>query len=500
MVIDFPLFGGYGKRQDFAFDQEDLCNLFTIKFSGGKKEYAYLRTPGLSLKKDLKTDNGRALYVFNENVMIGVFGATVYTFNNTLVNVNRGNLSNDEEPISIVSNNASQVMIVDGVSGFIYDVNAGTLTKITSPGFPGQPLNVVFFDGYFVVPSLQGNKTQFFISALNDGLTWDALDFALIQTYPGYLIGVGVVSERLFFFKNTSTEVWYNAGAADFPFRQDKNLIFNYGCLTRNSIQSGFGYLFWLSSNDNGVGSVMMTMGSTPVPISDNAIDSLISSFSNPSNMDSYIYKDLDTVFYVMSWTDDDVTLVYNVTMKEWGRMSMQQNPVVPGKPFSGKTRHIANCHAYFNNKHYVASYKSSSLYEFSRAYYSNVGEIIPCLRVTKNLFDPAAYRRVQINAIQIDMQMGIGAENGEGFDEYEPLDYDPVMDPQMYLSIAKNNSPVFGNSIPQPIGKIGNFQNRMIWRKKGVMRNCVCKFEMFAPVGPVAILGGSLNYEVLAS
>jgi hypothetical protein len=145
-----------------------------------------------------------------------------------------------------------------------------------------------------------GQSQQFQLSANNDGTQWNAfLDEAQIQTYPGVNMGVGVVNERLYFFKDTSTELWYNAGQADFPLRKDTNLIFNYGCLATASIASEYGYLFWLSKDKSGPASVMMSVGESPkpIPISTPAVESTIASFTNPADMDSYIYKEAGPYF-----------------------------------------------------------------------------------------------------------------------------------------------------------------------------------------------------------
>lgn len=503
MWADYPIFGGYGKRQDIAFDSQDLLNLFSIESIGGKKRRALIGSPGLKEKLTVVGNNARpgGLFEFfdssNQEILFSVLGNTIYRINTSYVQTKIGVIGTESGPISITANNANQIIFVDGQTGYTYDVNSGVFGPIASAGFPAQPLNVVFLDGYFVVPDLQGDRRQYQISALNDGTKWDALDEAEIQAYPGQNVGVGVVNRRLYFFKTDSTEVWYNNGSADFPFRRDNNLLFNFGCLARASIASGFGYLFWLARDKDGVGSVMMTTGQEAIPISDESIDNLIAGFTNPSDMDAYIYKDLGHIFYVMSWTTDDVTLVYNLNLKEWGRMEMQRHAVVSGEPYSGKVRHISNCHAYFNGKHIVGSYKAPTLYEFSRQYFDNFGEPIRRMRTPGHFFDPS-YRMLQINSIQVDMQMGLGLETSDDASTFTDQNDNPLTNPKIFMRTSKDGGNTFGNMRGASIGKIGNRRARAIFRKLGVARDLVTQFEIFVPVGPIAILGASINYEVL--
>lgn len=519
MWTNFPMFGGFDDRSEIAFNSENLINLFLIGDPQGKKKFAFLGTPGLA--QALTVQNGtaesRALYTY-ENSMYGVFGSDVYRFTPPLVKSKIGTLGTTQGFVSITANNNNQVIFTDSQAGYIYDVAANTFTQIpltgASAGFPAAPTNVAMLDSYFVVPDSQSRTFQ--ISAINDGTKWDPLDEAQIQAYPGENVGVGVVNRRLYFFKTDSTEVWYNAGAADFPFRRDNNLLFNFGCLTAASIVSDFGYLFWLAKDRNGVGSVMMTTGQDPQKISDESIDNLLASFIEPTDMTAYIYKDLGHIFYVMNWTTDDTTLVYDVTMKNWHQMQMHKTLEQQGVKYSGKVRHLGNCHAYFNDTHYLGSYKGPILYDFSRRFATNAGEQIRRIRVCPHFFDEN-YRMMQIRWLQVDMQMGIGLSGGsEGAEKWITNNGDFVVtqnddnivwgssnqgvgrDPQVYLRISRDGGNTYGNYHAASVGKIGNRRARAIFRRLGLCRDFVAEISFYDPVLPVAILGGSINYEVL--
>lgn len=522
MWTDFPIFGGYDDRSEIAFDTENLINLFMIGASTGKKKFAFLGTPGL--KEELVLNSGtapsRALYVY-EGLMFGVFGSDVYRFTPPLIKSKVGTLGTSQGFVSITANNNGQVIFTDGQAGYLYDINTSVFSLISplvsaSAGFPGIPLNVQMLDGYFVVPSGSGNKRTYQISAINDGTKWDALDAAQIQAYPGELVGVGVVARRLYFFKTDSTEVWYNQGSADFPFRRDNNVIFNFGCLAASSIVSDFGYLFWLAKDRNGVGSIMMTTGQTPQKISNESIDNLISGFVAPADVIAYIYKDLGHVFLVMTWNTDDTTLMYDVNMGTWGQMQMHKTLQTQAVPNSGKVRHLSNCHAYFNNRHYIGSYQNPILYDFSRKYATNDGVEIRRVRTCPHFFDEN-YRMLQFRSLQIDMQMGLGLSGGDGsrdfwvdnvrdnmvtntgdlfvWDSHNDLG----LNPKVYIRISRDGGNTYGNYHGASVGRIGDRRARAMFRRLGIARDFVVEISFYDPVLPVAILGASVNYEVLS-
>jgi hypothetical protein len=486
MLVDLPIFGDQSRRQNISFDAEALVNFYQISDPRGKKKLAFLSVPGLALKKTViesSTAESRELFQLG-NRLYGVFGASVYEFDSSFLPVLIGTIGTTTGYVSFAANNANQIIIVDGQKGYIHVVGTTTLTAITDTNFPSSPTNVAFLDGFFVVP--KGESTEFRVSAINDGLTWPADNFAQISAYKGNIVGVGVVNRRLYFYKDTSTEVWYNPGTPGLPFKPDRNLLFNYGNVSVASIASALGYLFWVSKDDNGVGSVMMTTGQTPTKISDSAIEETIASFTSPEDVRAYIYKDGDHIFYVLNWNTDDMTLVVDITMENnWHRMEMIKHKKNTEVQHSGKTRHLSNCHAYFNGKHYVGSYKAPILYEFSRDYGTNAGEPIRRSR-TCQVFFTEGYKAMQINSIQIDAVYT--HNNSVGFE----------VDPKIYLELSKDGGKVFGNEDGRSLGKIGNTKARALFRKKGLARQITARFSIYDDLIGIAVLGASINYEVL--
>lgn len=491
MWANLNVVGPYNKERTSALDAQDTLNWYVINDPIGKKSSALMGTPGL--RNDLLIQTGsdltRALFVYR-GVMYGVCGQNFYSVATNLTKTLLGSLTTTTGFVRIVGNNSAdgELLIVDGQKGYLYNVTTGVFINITAPGFPSRPIDCAFFEGYFLVCQ-QGDIIVSY-GALNDGTKWDQFSFFSVNTGQGTLIGIGVVKSRIFLFKTNTTEAWYNQGVnPDLPFAQDKNLIFDSGCLATWSIQYDFGYLCWLSQDKSGVSSVLMTTGQEVEVISTPSIDNKIRQFKNASDVQSYIYKDDGHLFYVSSWTTDDFTFVADITTQMWHRMEMVPTKVDPLIPYSGKVRHLSSAHAYFNDIHYVGSYKSPILYSMSLNYGTNDGEQIRRQRVIK-YFTSDTYKRIQIDRIEIDFRSGIGTETGSISDQ----------SPKAYISVSKNSGESFTNEKSAPLGRIGEYTRRSIWYLFGISRDFVFKISIYSISPRIFMLGGAIQYEELDS
>ena len=95
------------------------------------------------------------------------------------------------------------------------------------------PLVPAYQDGYGVYTKQVSNT--FYISSINDFSVINALDFASSNLWPDHLVAAASVKEELWMIGNTTTEIWYDSGAADFPFAPRTNLLIQYG--TRDTMR-----------------------------------------------------------------------------------------------------------------------------------------------------------------------------------------------------------------------------------------------------------------------
>jgi hypothetical protein len=476
MRRDFNIVGSFGAERITNINPERTINLFEFLVPQGKKKKMLLPTSGLNLKVDLDIPDGgfRSAFIF-KGIFYFVVKNTVYQMDSLFVTSTLGTIDTDEGYIGVDANEF-EVMWADGDKGYIWNSNTTTFAPITAPGFPTNPVDVTFLDGFFIVG--QGESNQFNISAPNDGMTWDALDFALINTHPGTIVGLRTLHRRLFIFSQFFTEVWENAGQADFPLRRNNSLLMEVGTPAVGSINVNFDLMFFLSQARDGLGSIMMVRGTQPIPVSNQALDYQLQTYNNPSDCRGILYKDNGLIFYRLNFTEDDVTWVYNATQ------SSPQYPMWHEEQMLDGSRHVAQVHGYFNERNYFGSYSEGILYEVSDAFLDNAGEAIKRLRITAPFLEDT-YNFKQVDRIQLDLQQGFVNPN------------EPDSHPDVFMFISRNDGISYGNGLTASMGKIGEFLKRTIWRKLGRAKNFIFRFEFYSKVKFV-ILGGEIDFTVL--
>ncbi|CAB4128637.1 hypothetical protein UFOVP100_51 [uncultured Caudovirales phage] len=183
MRKDYDLVGSYDNQRISSISAERTVNLFEYLDEDGKRPKVLLPTSGL-INADLnfgeETGGSRGSFVFNDSIF-QVYGASVYlisAISGTLITTFIGTINNTQPYVGIDAN-TFQVIFVDGLQGWIYDINARTFKLITDPSFPASPIDVCYLDGFFLVAN--GGTNNFQLSEFNEGLVWG----------PDYTSGTG---------------------------------------------------------------------------------------------------------------------------------------------------------------------------------------------------------------------------------------------------------------------------------------------------------------------
>jgi len=423
---------------------------------------------------------------------------------------------------------------VTGVSNVIHlttgttaNYQVGTPITISGSTVPGIPNG-----NYFVVAVI--NSTDFRISATNGGAPITSggggagsvtnngqLQQGSITTHPGNIVACRTLHRRLFLFSQFYTEVWENAGiGTNLPFRRNNSLLMEYGTAAIGSIAVGFDKMFFLSQDRDGIGSIMEVIGSEAIPVSNRALDFILAQYAavqQISDCRSFLIKENGIIFYRMNFTLANHTYVYNVSFSDPAREEMRlwhEEEVLDGN------RHLAQTHSFFNGNNFVGSYKAPILYRIDPNIYTNDGEIIRRMRITK-AFVPPGYQRIRIDRLQIDLLQGqvdlsdnqtldidllaeddsiIQTESGVDIilDQAQILFFPNTM--VVFMSISKDGGQSYGYKVPAIMGNVGQRTFRTLWRKLGTTKRgqaFVAMFEFFEDA-PFIILGASWAMDVL--
>lgn len=347
------------------------------------------------------------------------------------------------------------------------------------------------------------------------------LQLAQINSHPGNIVGCRTLHRRVFLFSNNYTEVWENAGSgSNLPLRRNNGLLMEYGTPAVGSIVTGFDKMMFLSQDKDGLGAVMMVVGTESIPVSNRALDYQLAQYASSnqvSDAKGIFVKENGIIFYRLNFTAANHTFVYNVTLSnpqsEEGKL-WHEEQVLNGD------RHPAQTHGYFGGNNYYGSYDEPVLYQVDSTFTTNNGEIIPRIRIGRP-YVPATYNRVRTDRYMIDVVQGL--TNVVNIDPLLELltettfpiktesDFvlllesagEPVYNPDdqtLYLSISKDGGVTYGYRQEATIGGMGQRTHRTVYRKLGTIprgQAFVPKVEYYGYI-PLIILGAAWAYEIM--
>lgn len=471
-----PILGSsYVARSVNAADNR-MVNLFPEIVPEAGKEPAFLsRCPGLRRKSSIGNGPIRGLWKVND-IMYAVSGDTFYkveTYGRTRLKGTAIGTVTGTGPVSM-SDNGTQIFIACNPDGFIYNTSTEVFAEITDPDFAGA-VTVGYIDGYFVFN--EPNSSRFWVTQLLDGTSVDPLDFASAEGDPDNLVSLIVDHREIWLFGTNSTEVWYDAGTADFPLQRIQGAFNEIGCAAPYSVAKVDNSVFWLGSDARGRGIVYRNNGYKGQRVSTHAVEWQIQQYTDISDALAYTYQQDGHAFYVLIFPTANTTWVYDASTQAWHERAGWDN--------GDFTRHRSNCQVVYNNEIIVGDYENGNLYAFDLEDYTDNGDIQKWLRSWRAL--PTGtndLKRTSQHTLQIDCEAGVGTDTGQG------------SNPQMMLRWSDDGGHTWSNEHWMSMGRIGEYYNRAFARRMGMtlkLRDRVYELSGTDPV-KITIMGAQLN------
>lgn len=207
-----------------------------------------------------------------------------------------------------------------------------TLGQILTPAF--LPANTVaYMDGYFVFNA--AGTRQFFLSGINDGTQYSGLDFATATANTGFVQAVVNFHEQLLIFTSKqSTEVWYDSGAAAFPFQRYDGVYIQRGISNPLAQTNEDNTTFWVG--DDGI--AYRLTGFVPERISTFAMEHAWAQYPLKfTDCTMFVLDQEGHKFVVCQFWSGNTTWVYDISTKLWHQReswpSSGTGPWIPGPP-----------------------------------------------------------------------------------------------------------------------------------------------------------------------
>ena len=455
-----PFTGGSYQLKAKSFAVQRSINLMPIlpEVPNTKSMQSLQGTAGLELyttvgngavRGDLSSTSGRMFFVSGSKFSEIIAG--VETVHGT-INTSTGRVS--------IAENKTQIMIVDGVDGWIFTKATDGFVQITDGDFPVCSV-VSYQDGYFQV--FEDGTQKFYISALNDGTNWDALDFTSVEASPDDLTSIISYNGNTALLGNRSIEIYQNTGNADFPFERIAGAIIPTGCVGGFAVARFDNSIAWLGKDEDGDGVIWILEGYQAKRISTHAIEERISQATNLANSYMWVYHEDGHIFLGLQIDDLDTTIVYDGSTGLFHERSFH-NPTL-----GVKEQQRASTVSFFDGDILVGDRENGNIYKMSTAYLDDAGDEILRERIAPHLQDEK--RLVSYGSFELDMEVGVGLVTGQG------------SDPQIMMQYSDDGGFTWSDELWRTMGAIGKYNTRVIWRSLGQSRDRVFRVRISDPV-----------------
>lgn len=449
--------------------------LESVESGEGKSAMVLYPTPGLMLFCALPTGPVRGELAINGR-MFAVGGAVLYEISAGGVATNRGNVGNDGNQVSMVTNGkaGNQVAICSAGAIYIFNLTTNVLSAAVAT-LQGVPARIEWCNSYGIA-QLQ-NSNIFQVSNPNDLSTWNPLSVQQVEVFPENIGSILSIFDLLWVLgQDGHAQVYYDSGANQFtPFDVIQGAFMEEGINAPNSVFMADNTAFWIGGNKNGAGIAWRANGYTPLRISNHAIEAAWSTYpKKSSDAIGYAYVDQGHTFCVWRFPSANngqgATWVYDVATQMWHERGFwsQKGP-------TGYSAHLSTCHCFAFGQHLVGDWNSGNVYAMAIGTYQDNNQPIRWMRRAPHV--STEQQRIFHSMLQIDLEVGLGPqpplEDGAG----------NPRDPQIMLRWSDDGGKTWSNEHWVGAGQAGAYKTRAIWRRLGHSRDRVYEVSATDPV-----------------
>lgn len=325
----------------------------------------------------------------------------------------------------------------------------------------------------YTVNTTRGNGFTYSVDTIA-GQAFDTLDIATKAGYPDPIVTLIVTNLYIWLIGTQTSEVWFNAGAADFVFQIFPGVFIEHGCCAAYSIAKQDLSIYWLSQDKQGSRIVLMGNNFAAQRISTFAIEAEFAKYSVVSDAIGFTYQQEGHVFYVLTFPTADKTWVYDETTQLWHeRNSLQYVQGVQYAIDGNLHKVIYNSCSVCGGVVYVGDYLGN-IWQLDSSTYTENGQPIPRIRSFPHLVNDQ--KRVVYQQFVADMETG--TDDSTVTDD----DTSSVNPPVVSLRWSDDRGKTYGNYVQQSLGAIGDYLDVLSWSRLGMARDRVFEVSWSVP------------------
>jgi hypothetical protein len=455
--------GGFYEARSSTFSVDTAVNIYkeTRQVEGSPKTTTLYGTPGLKLFASVFGGGCRGMFTQDGRTW-AVIGSMLYELNTLLTTwVALGDVGTDGQPVSFSSNGISSNSVGTGSGGnqlgvvsagglYVLHLVTGVLTAVVLP-FTG-PVMLAFLDSYTLAN--EANSQVVWFSYQEDMTQWDGIDNFIRFGTSDTIVGIAVSRDRIWAFGSKTTTLFYDSGDTDTPFLPYPGSATQVGLVSPWALTLYADTFFWLATTEHGLRRIVMANDPLAQPISIPPIEQHIADCPSLADVYAMAYEQEGHVFIIFvlpSSPDPTNAFVYDATEKAWHTRAGWDS--INGQYVRWRAKGSTTT----NGLVLVGDYSSGDTYTLDLNTYTDNGAIIRRERTAPYLSAEAQW--LFLEQVELGTQPGIGLVLGQG------------SDPMATLEISRDSAHTFVNAGNAPLGRIGAYTDRAVWRRLGRAR-----------------------------
>lgn len=448
--MQLTLIGTAYQLDDIEIDAQTCINWYAQSAESGGRN-ALIPTAGLLKSHDLG-NAVTAMAMLSNNVLLVTTKTYAYRIADGRA-TGIGMLATHEH--ATIADNGQQAVIAVGRKLYAVDMTTWELSEVAGDGFGGCQY-VDFLDGYFVFATPDTGRFGWF------GLyntTFDALSYATAEGDPDKLVRVVVVGRELWALGEHSTEVYYNSGDKDLPFRRVGGAFLTVGCEAPQTVAKLGSSLVFAAKTEAGGRQLCMTQGYQTGRISTHAIEQVLQK-ADIKQATAFSYQQSGHGFYVLNLPDVDRTFVFDVLTGLWHERAWRDDA---GKLHRYRGQH----HAYDGKDNLIGDWESGKIYALRSDVFTDDGQ--PVYRERTLPFFLSEKKQVSYQRLELEMSVNNADE--------------PTNESTIQLQWSDDYARTWHPPMSHRLGRKDTDLTRIVWRRLGVGRQRTYRFSTVANI-----------------
>lgn len=479
-VTPLPITSGFYVSDSLPISAQECTNWYVnVVQASALSQETLFGTPGLleHTTTGVTKQVNRGAHVMN-GIPYFVNGTTLYRLNQVIAGDGSETFTTDAlgtitgtGRVSMSDNGTQLMILVPGGPGSLWVENTSTFTpdiNVVDSDFTasGNPEHVVFVDGYFLLTT---DTKKFIISGLNDGLSYNALDFGSAETDPDTIVAPVVFSNQPMIGGSETIEGFQNTPAgADFPF-QRTGLFLTKGIFAPFSIINASNTFMFIGGGKRESPAIWSFIGNNLQKISTTAIDSILQGFTEAEIESSFAWSYAQKGAYFVGFSLPTTAVVYDTVSQRWHE---RKSRIVNSRGVTNSVRFRANSFVKAYGRIFCGDSQDGRIGSLEPDVYTEYGN--PIIRRVATQPFQNNMKPVFFPSLELTMESGVGNSD--------------VPDPKIRMDVSRDGK-TFSDDRTRRIGKVGEYSNRAIWRRNGrFSRFAVIRFTLSDAVKPVII------------